>query len=54
VAWIRRSEVGEDEQAERSLPVGESRSMVCRWGLECALRKVVSGLVSSIVWDMVG
>ena len=53
VACVRRVEAGKCEELERSLPLGESRIRVWRWGEVDWERKAERRLVRSMVWDMV-
>lgn len=52
VDWVRRIEAERGEELERSLPVGEMRRRVGSWGEAFWERKVVRGLVRSMVWDI--
>lgn len=54
VAWLRRMDAGRAEELERSLPVGVMRMRVWSCGVRLALRKVVRGLVKSMVDPLVG
>ena len=49
---MRRTDAGEGEELERSLPVGESRRRVGSWGEVLLARKVESRFVRSMVWDI--
>lgn len=52
VEYVRRREAESGEELERSLPSGETRRRVGSWGDVFCERKVVRGLVRSIVWDI--
>ena len=52
VDCVLRIEAERGEELERSLPVGDMRSNVGSWGEAFCERNVVSGLVSSMVWDI--
>jgi hypothetical protein len=49
VAWLRRVEAGKAEELERSLPVGVMRMRVWNCGLRFAFKKVMRGLVRSMM-----
>jgi hypothetical protein len=49
---VRRFEAGRGEELERSLPAGDSRRRVGRWGVVFWERKVVRRFVRSIVLDI--
>jgi len=53
VACVRRVDAGKCEELERSLPLGERRIRVWRWGEVDWERNAESRLVRSMVWDMV-
>lgn len=52
VDCVLRIEAGRGEELERSFPVGDMRRSVGSWGEAFCERKVVSGLVRSMVWDI--
>jgi hypothetical protein len=52
VDCVRRSDAERGEELERSLPVGDMRRSVGSWGDAFCERKVVSGFVRSMVWDI--
>jgi hypothetical protein len=49
VAWLRRVEAGRAEELESSFPVGVMRMRVWNCGVRFAFRKVIRGLVRSMV-----
>lgn len=53
MAWVLRVEAGNEEDEQRSFPVGDSRIRVCNWGLAFCKRNVDSRFVKSIACDMV-